>query len=53
VFSTGDFTGDGKADILGVTPSGDLDLYRGNGLGGFIGGGTKIGAGWGMFAKVF
>jgi beta-lactamase class A len=53
VFSAGDFTGDGKTDILGVTANGDLYLYRGNGLGGFTGAGTKIGAGWGIFTKVF
>jgi N-acetylmuramoyl-L-alanine amidase/FG-GAP-like repeat len=53
VFSPGDFTGDGKADIIGITSSGDMYLYRGNGAGGFAAGGTKIGAGWNMFAKVF
>ena len=53
VFSPGDFTGDGKADILGVSSNGDLYLYRGNGAGGFAGGGTRIGAGWGIFATVF
>ena len=53
VFSPGDFTGDGKADILGVAGTGDLYLYRGNGLGGFAGAGTKIGSGWNVFAKVF
>jgi stage II sporulation protein D len=52
VFSTGDFTGDGKSDIIGVTGGGDMNLYPGNGAGGFPVGGTKIGAGWG-FAKVF
>ena len=51
--SSHDFTGDGKADILGVTPSGDMYLYRGNGAGGFAAGGTKIGASWNMFAQVF
>ena len=49
VLSPGDYTGDGKADIMGVTPGGDLYLYRGNGLGGFTGGRTRIGSGWGMF----
>src|SRR5674476_720105 len=49
VFSPGDFTGDGKADILGVAGTGDLYLYRGNGLGGFAGAGTKIGSGWNVF----
>jgi N-acetylmuramoyl-L-alanine amidase/FG-GAP-like repeat len=52
-FSPGDFTGDRKADILAITRSGDLHLYRGSGLGGFTGGGTKIGSGWGVFTKVF
>ena len=52
-FSPGDFTGDAKADILGVTPAGSLYLFRGNGVGGFTGGPTKIGAGWGSFANVF
>jgi hypothetical protein len=52
-FSPGDFTGDGKADVLAVTYSGDLYLYRGNGRGGFTGPGTKIGSGWNIFAKVF
>jgi hypothetical protein len=53
VFSSGDFTGDGRSDILAVKPNGDLYLYRGNGLGGFAGGGSRIGAGWGIFGKVF
>ena len=52
-FSIHDFTGDGKGDLLAETSTGDLYLYRGNGLGGFTGGGTRIGAGWGIFAKVF
>jgi hypothetical protein len=53
VFSPGDFTGDGKADILAETSNGDLCLYRGNGLGGFTGGSTKIGSGENIFDKVF
>jgi len=53
VFSPGDYSGDGRADILGVTPGGDLFLYRGNGVGGFTGAGVRIGAGWNMFARVF
>jgi hypothetical protein len=53
VLSPGDFTGDGKADILAAKANGDLFLYRGNGLGGFAGSGTKVGAGWGVFATVF
>ena len=49
VFSPGDYTGDGRADILGITSAGAMYLYRGNGAGGFIGGGTRIGSGWGVF----
>jgi hypothetical protein len=53
VFSPGDFTGDGKADLLAVAGTGDLYLYRGNGLGGFAGGSSKIGSGWNIFATMF
>ena len=48
-----DFTGDGKADLLAETSTGDLYLYHGNGLGGFTGGSTRIGSGWNVFANVF
>ena len=51
VFSASDFTGSGKANILGITRAGAMYLYRGNGLGGFTAGGTKIGAGWGIFSQ--
>jgi len=53
VFTPGDFTGDGNADLVGITPGGDMYLYRGDGLGGFTGGGVRIGLGWGIFVKVF
>src|SRR6478735_1530325 len=53
VFSPGDFTGDGKPDLFGRTPSGALLLYRGNGAGGFTGGGVQVGAGWGIYRTVF
>ncbi|MDQ1536022.1 MAG: hypothetical protein QOE58_415, partial [Actinomycetota bacterium] len=53
VFSPGDFTGDGRSDIMAVGSNGDLHLYRGNGIGGFWGAGTKIGAGWAMFVSEF
>lgn len=46
VFSPGDFTGDGRTDVMGVTGGGDLYLYRGNGFGRFTGSGTRIGTGW-------
>ena len=53
VLSPGDFTGDGKADILAIKTDGYLYLNRGNGQGGFTGAGVKIGSGWSTFAKVF
>jgi len=48
----GDFNGDGHPDLLARTPAGSLYLYRGNGTGGFLGGGTVIGTGWNMFNLV-
>jgi Zn-dependent metalloprotease len=53
VFSPGDFTGDGRADVLAIKSSGQLYRYTGNGLGGFAGPGVQMGTGWGTFAKVF
>jgi N-acetylmuramoyl-L-alanine amidase/FG-GAP-like repeat len=53
VFSPGDFTGEGKSDLLAVTSTGELYLYRGNGLGAFTGSGTRIGTGWAGFARIF
>ena len=45
--SGGDFSGDGKPDVLARTPDGALLLYRGNGAGGWITGqGEPIGSGW-------
>ena len=49
VLSPGDFTGDDRVDLIGVKPSGEMYLYKGNGRGGFSGGGVKIGSGWGSF----
>ena len=45
MFSPGDFTGDGKSDVLGSTKYGDLYLYRGNGRGGWLSSGQKIAGG--------
>jgi len=53
VFGVGDFSGDGRADLMGRTPAGSLYLYRGNGTGGFLTGHTVVGVGWNMFDKVF
>jgi RHS repeat-associated protein len=52
VFSPGDFTGDGKPDLIGIGTDGSLWLYPGNGAGGFSAGGTLIGSGWGTFKSV-
>ena len=52
LFSVGDFSGDGHPDLIGRMPGGNLYLYRGNGSGGFLGGGTQIGVGWNIFDKV-
>ena len=45
--ATGDFSGDGKVDMIGVTPTGLMYLYRGTGTGGWVpGGGVLIGSSW-------
>ena len=51
VFSPGDFSGDGNPDLLARDRSGGLWLYRGNGLGGWLGS-KKVGVGWGSFTAV-
>lgn len=45
LFSTGDFDGDLKADVLGRTADGALWLFQGNGSGGW-GAVRQIGQGW-------
>lgn len=43
----GDFSGDGKNDVIGVQPDGAMYLYRGNSAGGWMTGtGELIGSGW-------
>ncbi len=47
VTSPGDFSGDGKTDLLAVTASGVMLMYRANGSGGWVtGAGEVIGSGW-------
>jgi hypothetical protein len=47
LLSPGDWSGDGKPDLLARTSDGLLLLYRGNGSGGFVSGsGEQIGTGW-------
>ena len=48
LLSGGDFSGDGKADILARASGGELYLYRGDGAGGFAQPiHDQIGSGWG------
>ena len=47
LFTPGDFTGDGRPDILARKTNGDLMLYRGNGAGNLVYPPTRIGGGWG------
>lgn len=43
----GDFSGDGKADLIGIMPDGTMKLYTGNGTGGWANqAGTTIGSGF-------
>lgn len=51
--SPGDWNGDGMLDMIGVTPSGTMDLYETNGHGHWITGvGIQIDAGW-TFPQIF
>jgi hypothetical protein len=51
--SGGDFSGDGKPDILARPTDGSLLLYRGNGASGWISGsGERIGSGWNGLSAV-
>ena len=42
----GDFSGDGKPDILARQSDGALLMYRGNGATGFLPGAPQVGSGW-------
>jgi hypothetical protein len=45
--TAGDFSGDGKSDVLAQQADGTLLMYRGNGAGGWVTGtAERIGAGW-------
>lgn len=52
VMSPGDFTGDGRGDVLARRPDGTLWLYAGNGQGGWAAGGKQVGTGWQGFAQI-
>jgi FG-GAP-like repeat/Tachylectin len=53
ILGGGDFSGDGKPDVLAVNPEGALLLYRGDGAGGWVSGqGEPVGSGWGGFTAL-
>jgi hypothetical protein len=45
---TADFTGDGKADLIGIAADSDLQIRAGNGKGGFAGP-SVVTSGWGLY----
>ena len=50
----GNWTGTGNQTLLGVTPSGVLDLYQSNEAGGWTSNhAVQIGTGWNVFTKMF
>jgi hypothetical protein len=52
VFGPGDFSGDGRRDIMAVGTDGGLNLYRGDGFGSLLAG-QRVGNGWAGFQTVF
>jgi FG-GAP-like repeat len=52
LLAPGDFSGDGKPDILAVQSDGALLLYRGNGDSGFAAAPQTIGSGWAGFTAL-
>ncbi|WP_216206196.1 FG-GAP repeat domain-containing protein [Amycolatopsis aidingensis] len=54
IFSPGDFTGDGSADVLARHASNrDLYLFKGNGRGGFTTDATMVGNNWSAYDRIF
>lgn len=50
--ASSDLTGDGVADLIGITPAGDFYRYTSTSTG-TIGRGVRLGGGWGAFQSVF
>ncbi|MCR2765118.1 VCBS repeat-containing protein [Microbacterium sp. zg.B48] len=48
-----DFDGDRNVDVVGRDASGNLVMYRGDGVGGWLGGLTTVGNGWGGVNALF
>jgi heme oxygenase len=53
LLAPGDFSGDGKPDVLARAADGTLRLYRGNGAGGWVDNGIVVGSGWQGFTAIF
>jgi FG-GAP-like repeat len=53
ILGAGDWSGDGKPDLLARQADGALLLYRGDGAGGFTSASQKVGSGWGGFTALF
>ena len=53
LLSPGDFSGDGRADLLARDADGRLLMFRGNGAGGFAGSAQVVGTGWARFTSLF
>lgn len=54
VIAPGDFSGDGRSDLIAVLSDGTMRLYLGNGAGGWAdGSGAQIGSGWAGLRTVF
>jgi len=51
IISSGDFSGDGKSDLLARGRDGTLWMYAGNGTGGFLLR-KVVGKGWNMFSTI-
>jgi hypothetical protein len=53
VFSTGDLTGDRRADLIARTPAGRNVFYPGNGTGGFASAAKPLTVTWGATTRIF
>ena len=52
ILGPGDFSGDGRVDVLATSADGRMFLYRGNGTGGWSTPYVDLGGGWGSFTAV-
>ena len=52
ILPAGDFSGDGRPDLLARGATGALLLYRGDGAGGFAAAAQQVGSGWAAFTAL-